>query len=110
MFISYYLLMRGQDQIQRQLFTEKVKNSKFAEGWKMGERKEGEGKEWEVGEERREDRRKGRIKNRRKEKEERKNKKNMFSKMAFTNEYTLEKKYHKNVSLHFLKQNKIYLT
>ena len=30
--------------------------------------------------------------------------KNMFSKMAFTNEYTLEKKYHKNVSLHFLKQ------
>ena len=27
--------------------------------------------------------------------------KNMFSKMAFTNEYTLEKKYHKNLSSHF---------
>ena len=44
--------MHGQDQIQRQLFTEKVKNSKFAEGWedgRWGERKEGEGKEGEGG-------------------------------------------------------------
>ena len=50
------------------------------------------------------DRRKGRIKNRRKEKEDIKKKKKYVFKMAFTNEYTLEKKYHKNVGLHFLKQ------
>ena len=42
--------MHGQDQIQRQLFTEKVKNSKFAEGWedgRWGERNEGKGKKGE---------------------------------------------------------------
>ena len=61
------------------------------------------------GEERREGQKEGKEELRIKERKMRieRTRKNMFSKMAFTNKYLLEKMYHKNVSLHFLNQNKI---